>query len=117
MSTKNEQLSLTINKILAENPKITAKDIKTVFIKNGGVAYFPAIKEDGTLYLAHLNFTHQEVLEAREAKKAERAKVKAEREAAKAQEKAQKAAEKAALAVEKAKATAQTVTVINSSAV
>lgn len=84
MATNNIALSSTIDSIIAETG-LTVKDIKTVFIKDGGVCYFPTKDENGNLHLSHKSFTHAKVAEARANKKALKAQAKAEAAAAKAQ--------------------------------
>lgn len=108
-TTTNTALESTINAIVTETG-IDPMDIKTVFIKNGGVCYYPA-EVDGKLTLAHKSFTHEAVQLARAQAKEARVKAKAERDAAKAlkhaQEMAAKAQKRAADAQAKAEALVQ----------
>lgn len=135
MSTTNTALESTINAVLASNPNLTVKDLKSFFIKDGGYVIYPTKDADGKLHLSKTHFVHEAVAAARATKKAEREQLKADKALKLAQEKAAKAAAKAQEAAAKAKAKAEalehptavasqpvvagesTVTVIGSSAV
>lgn len=111
MAKITNTLESSINAIKAENPELSDKDMKIIYIKNGGTILYPCKSADGKLSLGKMSFRHASVLADREVKSAEHAKIKAERDAAKAlkhaQELAAKAQARALAAQEKAQALAQ----------
>lgn len=96
MTTITATLESAKATILASNPKLTTKDMKITYIKNGGTVVYPTIDAEGQLHLGTISFRHKSVIDARTEKATARAQAKVERDAMKAEAKAKAKAEREA---------------------